>query len=209
MKIGDKLSTIMKKGNFDAQFLGMLCKMESGKIQEIMLNETSIGIREISLLAAAMNVDEYELVTQSDALCVGSGFIGKIVGILRSEGQKPKIGILVNVGAHVSRPYWSKYSRTHFLIGDKIKIITPRCLTHIIQAWHCCIYQSLENICRYDTLAKAIGCGFKFCDTKLNCSHTNNKYFLELPRIGKHTDKHTIKLNNELPPVPTKEINSL
>ena len=142
MKIGDKSSTIMKRGNFDAKFLGMVCEMKSGKIQENMLNETSIGIREISLLAAAMNVDEYELVTQSDSLCVGSGFLGKIVGIVRSEGQKPKIGILVNVGGHIARPYWPKYSRSHFLLGDRIEIIPPRCLTHIIQARHCCIFIS-------------------------------------------------------------------
>ena len=106
MKIGDKLTTIMNRGKFDAEFLGMLCDMESEKIQKIMLNETSIGIREISLLAAAVNVDEYELVTQSDSLCVGSGFIGKIVGIVRCEGQEPKIGILVNVCSYVARPYW-------------------------------------------------------------------------------------------------------
>ena len=99
--------------------------------------------------------------------------------------------------------------RTHFLLGDKIEIIPSTSLTHIIQSRHCCIYQSLENICRYDTLVKAIGCGFQFCDTKLNCLHTNNKYFIELPRIGKHTDNHTIQLNNELPLVPNKEINCL
>ena len=33
-----------------------------------------------SLLAAAMNVDEYEQVTQSDSLCVGSGFKRKNCG---------------------------------------------------------------------------------------------------------------------------------
>ena len=175
MKIGDNLSEIMKKRRFDAEFLAMLCEIEKVVLEAIMLNETSVGMWEVSRLAEALNVEEEELAPQAVSQSSGLGFIGRIVGILRSGGQNPRTGILLNVGNYVSRPFWSTSCRTHFILGDRTKIIFPKCLTHILTARHCCIYPTLNNVHRYSNLVKALGCGFKFCHTKLDCSNTSNK----------------------------------
>ena len=206
MKIGDNLSEIMKKGKFDTEFLAMLCEIQKVILEGIMLNETFVGMWEVSRLAEALNVEEEELAPQAVSQSTGLGFIGRIVGILRTGGQNPRAGILLNVGNHVSRPFWSTSCRTHFILGDRTEIIFPKCLTHILTARHCCIYSTLNNVDRYNSMVQALGCGFKFCHTKLDCSNTSNKYYVLLPRIMKYIEMLTRKKHERLPSIPHAEI---
>ena len=118
-------------------------------------------------------------------------------------GNSPPEG-LVQFGRLVNRPFWSTSFRSHLLLGDRIDIISPKSLTHVT-ARHCCLYQSVENINKYKTLVRAMGCGFRFCDTRLNCASTKNKYYIVLPRLGKNIDRFSVKVGTSLPSIPRAE----
>ena len=167
LKIGDKLTPIMKKRKLDAE----------------------------------------ELKPQFRPVSIGSGHIGKIVGILKSEMQNASAAILMQLGTLIDRPFWSSSFRAHILLGDKINIIYPKSLTHILSVRHCCMYQSVENLDRYNTLVRSMGCGFKFCNTNLECARTNNNYYILLPRLGKNVDFQAMKVSRRLQLIPKSKMN--
>ena len=205
LKIGETLTSIMRERKIDKSFLSVVCDISVSTVEDIISNKCVVGLSQVSKLADALNVDEEELALPAAPVSIQSGRIGKIVGILNSGGQQPTGGVLVQFGKLVARPFWSTSHRFHLLLGDTIDIISPKSLTHVLTARHCCIYQSLENINRYTTLVRVMGCGFRFCDTRLNCASTKNKYFIVLPRLGKNIDRFSVKVGASLPSVPIAE----
>ena len=207
LKIGDKLTPIMKKRKLDAKFLGLVCDIDVSAIKDIASNKCPVDMAQLCKLAEALAVDKEELKPQFRPVSIGSGHIGKIVGILKSEMQNASAAILIHSGTLIDRPFWSSSFRAHILLGDKIEIIYPKSLTHILSVRHCCMYQSVENLDRYDTLVRSMGCGFKFCNTNLECARTNNNYYILLPRLGKNVDFQAMKVSRSLPLIPKSKIN--
>ena len=206
-KIGEKLSKIMSNRKVDAKFLGMLSEMSTAMVKDIMLSKNSVRIWEVSKLAAALNIDEEELAPQAASLSIESGFMGKIIGILKSDGSHHTAAVLVKVARLVTRPFWSTSFGPHYLLTDSIKIISPGSLTHIVNSRHCCIYVTLDNLHKYSNLVKALGSDLKFRDTRLDCSNTSNRYFVFLPKIGRNIEMVNLEINDKLPSVPNAEIN--
>lgn len=192
----------MKKLKVDAKFLSLVCDIEVAEIKDIALNKCPVDMSQLSKLAEALDVDKEELKPLLGPVSIGSGHIGKIVRILKSEIKNASAAILIQSGTLVDHPYWSSSFRSHILLGDKIDVVYPKSLTHILTVRHCCLYQSVKNLDRYNTLIRSMGCGFKFCNTKLDCARTNNNYYILLPRLGKDIDFFTMKLSRRLPLIP-------
>lgn len=153
-------------------------------------------------ISEVSDVNKEELISPTHPVRITAGKIGKIVRILKSERQNSMAGVLIQFGSHVKRPFWSSAFRCHFKLSNKIDIISPQSLTHVLTARHCCIYQSLQNISRYSTLTQELGCGFKFCTPKLTCSRTNNNFYFVLPRLDKDIDMLSMRVGKSIPSIP-------